>query len=82
MSEPRQNELRLIAIATVLAAAIFLLDLSLPLGVAGGVPYVALVLLGWWFSKSRYIFLFAAVSSVLTVMGYFYSPEGGSIGLS
>ena len=76
MREPRQNDIRLIAIATVLAVAIFLLDLSLPLGVAGGVPYVALVLLGWWFSKPRYIFLFAAVSSVLTVTGYFYSPEG------
>lgn len=45
MGEPRQSELRLIAIATALAVAIFLLDLSLPLGVAGGVPYVALVLL-------------------------------------
>ncbi len=76
MREPRQNDIRLIAIATVLAVAIFLLDLSLPLGVAGGVPYVALVLLGWWFSKPRYIVLFAAVSSVLTVTGYFYSPEG------
>jgi PAS domain S-box-containing protein len=67
----------LIAIAAVLAVAIFLLDLSLPLGVAGGVPYVALVLLGWWFSKPRYIFLFAAVSTGLTVTGYIYSPEGG-----
>ena len=34
-----------IAIAAVLALVIFLVDLLFPLGVAGGVPYVALVLL-------------------------------------
>ncbi len=77
MGKPRPNQLRFIAIATVLAVAIFLLDLSLPLGVAGGVPYVALVLLGWWSSKPRYIVLFATVSTVLTVTGYYHSPEGG-----
>ncbi len=78
MRELQQNDRRLIAIATVTALAIFLLDLSLPLGVAGGVPYVALVLLGWWFSKPRYILLLAAVATVLTVAGYNYSPEGGA----
>ena len=63
--------------AAFLAVAIFLVDLSLPLGVAGGVPYVALVLTGWWFHKRSYIFVLAAVSSVLTAAAYFFSPEGG-----
>jgi PAS domain S-box-containing protein len=73
----RQNKLRLAVIAVALALAILAVDLSLPLGVAGGVPYVSLVLLGWWFGRPRYIFLLAAISSVLTVVGYFYSSDGG-----
>ncbi len=39
---------RFIALALTLAALIFIFDQSLPLGVAAGVPYVALVLLGFW----------------------------------
>jgi PAS domain S-box-containing protein len=66
-----------IAVAAALAVVIFLTDLSLPLGVAGGVPYVALVLVGWWFPHRSYIFVLAAVSSVLTVAGYLFSPEDG-----
>jgi PAS domain S-box-containing protein len=67
----------LAALAAGLALAILLVDLALPLGVAGGVPYVAVVLLGWWFPRKRHIFVLAAVSSVLTVAGYFFSPAGG-----
>jgi hypothetical protein len=77
MGTTQQNKVTLVAIAVVLAVAILLVDLSLPLGVAGGVPYVALVLLGWWLEKPRHIFWLAAVSSALTVAGYFSSPEGG-----
>ena len=44
-----------------MAIAVFILDLSLPLGVAGGVPYVALVLVGWWFPKRWTIVLLAAI---------------------
>jgi signal transduction histidine kinase len=60
-----------------LAAAIFLLDLSLPLGVAGGVPYVALVLAGWRFGTARPVVLLALLSTALTVLGYALSPPGG-----
>ena len=59
-----------------MAIAVFILDLSLPLGVAGGVPYVALVLVGWWFPKRWTIVLLAAIGSVLTAVGYVLSPEG------
>ena len=61
----------------LLMGAIFLFDSSLPLGVAGGVPYVAVVLLGWWCERTVHIFLLAAISSILTVAGYYISPEGG-----
>lgn len=60
-----------------LALLILAFDLSLPLGVAGGVPYVALVLLGIWFPQRRHIFMLAGVGSALTLVGYFLSPLGG-----
>jgi len=69
--------LKVITIAVAIAATVCALDLLMPLGVAGGVPYVALVFVGWWFPQRRTIFFLAVVSSVLTVAGYYFSPEGG-----
>ncbi len=77
MGETQQARPQIIAISAVLALTILAIDLSLPLGVAGGVPYVALVLVGWWLEKPRHILLLAVVSSALTAAGYLYSPEGG-----
>ncbi len=68
----------LIAGATLLAALILATDLSLPLGVAGGVPYVALVWLGWYGRGTREIVVLGVVSSLLTLVGYYYSPDGGT----
>jgi PAS domain S-box-containing protein len=65
--------------AAILAGAILAVDLSLPLGVAGGVPYVAVVLLAGWTRDPRYILTFAAVTSLLTTIGYVFSPEGGVV---
>ena len=59
------------------AALILAFDLSLPLGVAGGVPYVVLVLLGAWLPSWRGILVLAGVGTALTVVGYFFSPAGG-----
>lgn len=78
MDPKQQANLCVAVIAVAVASAILVADLSLPLGVAGGVPYVALVLLGWWFDKPKYIFVLAAVSVTLTVVGYYYSPAGGT----
>lgn len=66
-----------ILIAAIIAVTVFVLDITLPLGVAGGVPYVALVLVGWWFPKSKTILILAAIATVLTIVGYFVSPHGG-----
>jgi len=63
--------------AAGLAGAIFAVDLSLPLGIAAGVPYMAVVLLAGWTRDPRYTFAFAAAASLLVVLGYFYSSEGG-----
>ena len=61
----------------LLAAAIFGIDLVLPLGVAGGVPYVAVILFGWWLERPGSVIWLAALCSILTALGYFLSPEGG-----
>lgn len=71
------GEYKCFALACALAVAIFAVDLNLPLGVAGGVPYVAVILIGWWLPKRSQIFTLAVNCSVLTVAGYFASPEGG-----
>jgi len=73
----KHSPLLLIGSSLALAFAIFIFDLSMPLGVAAGAPYIALVLLGyfapWWF----YIYLMAALASILTIIGYYASPDGG-----
>ncbi|MBT3556195.1 MAG: PAS domain-containing protein [Rhodospirillales bacterium] len=74
----KRPSVRLTLLAATLLAAIFAGDLVLPLGVAGGVPYVAVVLLGWWFPKPVHIIILAAISTVLILAGYVYSPEGVS----
>ncbi len=80
MTRTRRTNPGLIAAAVLMAVAIFLVDLSLPLGVAGGVPYVALVLTGWWFHRRSDIFVLAAISSVLTAAGYLSRPRAESPG--
>ncbi|MDP6588895.1 MAG: hypothetical protein QF666_05565, partial [Alphaproteobacteria bacterium] len=77
LSWPRQSTAGIVAVIVVAAAAIFAVDLFLPLGVAGGVPYVALVLLGLWLPSRRYILVLACVGTALTVIGYLLSPTGG-----
>lgn len=64
-------------VISVLSLLILAIDLSIPLGVAGGVPYVLIVLLAQWSNDRRHIFAPAVLGSVLTLVGYFASPEGG-----
>ncbi len=73
----RRHNFWVVPLAVVLAAGILLLDLLLPLGAAGGVPYVAVVILGRWLQRRNGIFLLAALCSILTIVGLFLSSEGG-----
>jgi signal transduction histidine kinase len=68
---------RVILAAVTLAAAVLTWDLSVELGVAGGVPYVAAVLLTLWIPGRRATILFALVCIGLTLVGYAASPPGG-----
>ena len=54
----------------VLALVIFYIDLNLPLGVAGGVPYVAIVLVAIWAPHVRHIYLMAILGTILTILGF------------
>jgi len=58
-----------------LMVMIFLLDLAIPLGVAMGVPYIAVVLISLWSPRKRFTIFVAVVSSVLTVGVFFYKPS-------
>lgn len=63
----------------LLIGAIFAADLLLPLGIAGGVPYVAPVLVTAWLPARRFMLPVAALCSALTVLGFFLSPPGASL---
>lgn len=58
---------------------VFFIDLALPLGVASGVPYIATVLIVLRSKKIKYIINIAIFCSLLVIIGYFYSPEGGEL---
>ncbi|MCH7685993.1 MAG: response regulator [Planctomycetes bacterium] len=62
---------------TVLAA--FTFDLSIVLGVAGGVPYLFLVLISLWSPKTSTTWIAALIGTVLTVFGFLASAPGGEV---
>ncbi|MRI00347.1 GHKL domain-containing protein [Kriegella sp. EG-1] len=55
------------------ALVIFFTDLSIPIEVAIGIPYVLLVLFGWFINKEGIITILATCSTVLIIAGYLYS---------
>lgn len=65
------------ALTILIAAAIFAADLALPLGVAGAVLYVAVVLLAARLPWAREVLIFALGCSLLTMLGLFLSPPAG-----
>lgn len=62
-----------------IAAAIFILDTQLPLGVADGVLYVALVLIGLRSRSKKYILWSTVCGTTLIAVGFFFSPPGGEL---
>ncbi|MFZ5572147.1 MAG: hypothetical protein ACOZF0_17240 [Thermodesulfobacteriota bacterium] len=59
------------------ALVIFLIDLMIPLGVAGGVPYIVVILIAARYPDNRFVISMASLTSLLTILGYFWSPPGG-----
>lgn len=75
----KMNQISLYLAGIVLTVVFFALDLSLELGVAGGLPYIAVVLLGLWSRQKNYLLAASLTGSVLTILGFFLSPAGGEV---
>lgn len=63
----------------IAAGVIFILDVELPLGVANGVLYVGLVLIGLMARDRNLILGGALIGTGLTLLGMELSPEGGEM---
>jgi len=69
---------QIILICAAFAAGIFIVDIaSLPLGVAAGVAYVAVILVALWLSQWKSVLVVAGGVSILTIIGYVFSEPGG-----
>jgi len=75
---PGKESIILMGSAT-LALVILIVDFSLPLGVAGGVPYVAVILVALRSTGPRQAIGFAIVCSIFTMIGFYWSPAGGVV---
>ncbi len=65
------------AAAGILLLVILAVDLLIPLGVAAGVPYIAVVLTAWWMADRRTVFVLASISTLFVIIGYFFSQDAG-----
>ena len=65
-----------VLLVVLLVGATFAVDLLLPLGIAGGIPYVAPVLVTMWLPARRVMLPTALVCSVLIGAGWLLSPPG------
>ncbi|QDU98724.1 PAS domain-containing hybrid sensor histidine kinase/response regulator [Lignipirellula cremea] len=68
------SRIQVLTVCGLLMAALFFLDLMMPLGVAAGVPYVLVVLVAMWSPSRSDVFFAAGCSTLLTVLGMFFSP--------
>jgi len=69
-----------LVLGLVLSGLIFVLDAQIPLGIAGGMLYVVLVLLGLMARNRSFIIYAAVLGSVLNAAGFIVSPPGGEWG--
>ena len=70
------SDSKIIALCLTISIAIFILDSLIPLGVAGGVPYILLVLVSLWSPRKKLPIYVAIGGSILTVIGFYSSQEG------
>ena len=73
-SAGNRREYALYLVCGSLTIAILLLDLSIPLGVAMGVPYTAVILISLWFPRNKFTVLTGVVCSLLVIGVYLYKP--------
>lgn len=66
-------------ICILLAAIIMAIGMAIPLGVATGVLYIAVILLSLWEPRKGFTIQMAILCSVLTIAGFFLAPPGGEL---
>ena len=65
-----------IGLCILVSLVVFAFDLMTPLGIAAAVPYGGLILLSRQSKHPPFAFLLAGLVTVLTVAGFFLSPDG------
>ena len=65
--------------AVLLLLVFFFVDLMLPLGIASGVPYVIIVLVAMWFTSTNFILGVGVVSTLMTILGYYFSHPNSEL---
>lgn len=63
----------------ILSSIILFVDFITPLGVASGVPYIAVVLLSLKSPEKRFTIWVVFICSLFVVIGFFASPDGGEM---
>ncbi|MDA3868795.1 MAG: GGDEF domain-containing protein [Gammaproteobacteria bacterium] len=76
------REQLVVLLSLLLFIGVLLFDIASPTGVAAGVPYAALVMVGLITHRPRFILVLAILGSVLTVVGYYMSPPGATYDVS
>lgn len=72
--QPTPTGKYLVLLCVLLQVGVLVLDLLLPLGIAIGILYVAILLPGLWYPNARLTVGLALSGSLLTITGYFLSP--------
>ena len=70
---------KIVILCLIISIAIFIIDSLIPLGVAGGVPYILVVLVSLWSPRKRLPYYVAISGSILTILGFISSQPGGEL---
>jgi len=65
-----------VILSILISLVVLVFDLHYPQGVAAGVPYIALVLVGLHSKNPVTVLVLAVIGSILTMVGHFYSSPG------
>ena len=68
------REQLVVLLTLLICIAVLIFDIFSSAGIAAGIPYASLVLVGLIAQKPRFILILATLGSVLTVVGYYLSP--------
>lgn len=72
------RDLWLTIVIVIFTVIIIIVDFNTPRGIAIGILYVAPVFLSLWLSQHRLTIVIGAVSSLLVIIGFLYSPPSPS----